>query len=111
MKVNGSPIELLQPEIRARRGDLLPIDIRARIKGVCHPPGDRQAVVVYYAKYFDAVSVFEKKLVSYDRTLLIADPVGWNLSDLVNRCAWAQTNEVRMLILYSIHTYIYCIHT
>ena len=35
-----------------------------------------KAVVAYYAKYFDASSAFElkKKLVTYDRTLLIADP-------------------------------------
>ena len=35
-----------------------------------------KAVVAFYAKNFDASSAFElkKKLVSYDRTLLIADP-------------------------------------
>ena len=35
-----------------------------------------KAVVAYYAKYFDAASALElkKKLVAYDRTLLIADP-------------------------------------
>lgn len=51
------------------------------LAGVCHPPGDRQAVVAYYAKYFDAASAFElkKKPVPYDRTLLIADPVKWSL--------------------------------
>lgn len=35
-----------------------------------------KAVVAYYAKNFDAASAFElkKKLVAYDRALLIADP-------------------------------------
>ena len=35
-----------------------------------------KAVVAYYAKYVDAFSAIElkKKLVAYDRTLLIADP-------------------------------------
>ena len=35
-----------------------------------------KAVVAYYAKYIDAYSAMElkKKLVAYDRTLLIADP-------------------------------------
>jgi small subunit ribosomal protein S16e len=35
-----------------------------------------KALVAYYAKYIDAYSAMElkKKLVAYDRTLLIADP-------------------------------------
>jgi len=35
-----------------------------------------KALVAYYAKYIDAYSAIElkKKLVAYDRTLLIADP-------------------------------------
>lgn len=35
-----------------------------------------KAVVAYYSKYIDAYSAMElkKKLVAYDRTLLIADP-------------------------------------
>ena len=60
-----------------------PIDIRVRVKGGGHVSqvyairqAIAKAVVAYYAKYFDAASAFElkKKLVSYDKSLLIADP-------------------------------------
>lgn len=59
------------------------IDIRVRVKGGGHTSqvyAIRQAIakalVAYYAKFVDAYSAIElkKKLVSYDRTLLIADP-------------------------------------
>jgi Ribosomal protein S9/S16 len=59
------------------------LDIRVRVKGGGHTSqvyAIRQAIakalVAYYAKYVDAFSAIElkKKLVSYDRTLLIADP-------------------------------------
>jgi small subunit ribosomal protein S16e len=59
------------------------IDIRVRVKGGGHTSqvyAIRQAIakalVAYYAKYVDASSAIElkKKLVAYDRTLLIADP-------------------------------------
>ncbi|KIJ38520.1 hypothetical protein M422DRAFT_258890, partial [Sphaerobolus stellatus SS14] len=59
------------------------IDIRVRVKGGGHVSqiyairqAIAKAVVAYYAKYFDAFSALElkKTLVSYDRTLLIADP-------------------------------------
>ena len=59
------------------------IDIRVRVKGGGHTSqvyairqAIAKAVVAYYAKYVDAYSAIElkKKLVSYDRTLLIADP-------------------------------------
>lgn len=59
------------------------IDIRLRVKGGGHTSqvyalrqAIAKAVVAYYAKYFDAASALElkKKLVAYDRTLLIADP-------------------------------------
>ncbi|PAV21928.1 40S ribosomal S16 [Pyrrhoderma noxium] len=93
IKINGSPINLLQPEILRLKvyeailvvGEeaFAPIDIRVRVKGGGHVSqvyairqAIAKAVVAYYAKYFDASSAFElkKKLVSYDRTLLIADP-------------------------------------
>lgn len=60
-----------------------PLDIRVRVKGGGHTSqvyALRQAIakalVAYYAKYIDAYSAMElkKKLVAYDRTLLIADP-------------------------------------
>jgi len=60
-----------------------PLDIRVRAKGGGHTSqvyairqAIAKAVVAYYAKYIDAYSAMElkKKLVAYDRTLLIADP-------------------------------------
>jgi len=59
------------------------VDIRVRVKGGGHTSqvyAIRQAIakalVAYYAKYIDAYSSLElkKKLIAYDRTLLIADP-------------------------------------
>lgn len=60
-----------------------PLDIRVRVKGGGHTSqvyalrqAIAKAIVAYYAKYIDAYSAMElkKKLVAYDRTLLIADP-------------------------------------
>lgn len=59
------------------------IDVRVSVKGGGHTSqvyairqAIAKAVVAYYAKYLDAYSAMElkKKLVAYDRTLLIADP-------------------------------------
>lgn len=59
------------------------IDVRVRVKGGGHTSqvyairqAIAKAVVAYFAKYVDAFSAIElkKKLVAYDRTLLIADP-------------------------------------
>ncbi|KAI0815049.1 ribosomal protein S9/S16-domain-containing protein [Irpex lacteus] len=91
--INGSPINLLQPEILrfkvyepvlvAGEEAFQAIDIRVRVKGGGHTSqvyairqAIAKAVVAYYAKYIDAYSALElkKKLVAYDRTLLIADP-------------------------------------
>ncbi|KAI0669805.1 ribosomal protein S9 [Trametes maxima] len=91
--INGSPISLLKPEILrfkvyepilvAGEEAFSAIDIRLRVKGGGHTSqvyairqAIAKAVVAYYAKYFDAASALElkKKLVAYDRTLLIADP-------------------------------------
>ncbi|KAK2461963.1 hypothetical protein APHAL10511_006426 [Amanita phalloides] len=93
IRVNGSPIHLVQPEIlrlKVYEAVLVPgedcfvnMDIRVRVKGGGHTSqvyAIRQAIakalVAYYAKYEDAFSAIElkKKLVAYDRTLLIADP-------------------------------------
>jgi len=93
IRVNGSPINLVQPEIlrfKIYEPILVPgeesfnvLDIRVRVKGGGHTSqvyAIRQAIakalVAYYAKYIDAFSAMElkKKLVAYDRTLLIADP-------------------------------------
>lgn len=91
--MNGSPINLVQPEILrfkiyepvlvAGEDSFAPLDIRVRAKGGGHTSqvyairqAIAKAVVAYYAKYIDAYSAMElkKKLVAYDRTLLIADP-------------------------------------
>lgn len=93
IRINGSPINLVQPEILrfkiyepilvAGEESFAPLDIRVRVKGGGHTSqvyAIRQAVakalVAYYSKYIDAYSAMElkKKLVAYDRTLLIADP-------------------------------------
>ncbi|EPQ60565.1 40S ribosomal protein S16 [Gloeophyllum trabeum ATCC 11539] len=93
IRINSSPINLVQPEI-LRFKIYEPIlvvgeeafglvDIRVRVKGGGHTSqiyAIRQAIakalVAWYAKYVDAYSAMElkKKLVAYDRTLLIADP-------------------------------------
>ncbi len=93
MKVNGSPISLVQPEILrfkvyeailiAGEDRFQDIDIRVRVKGGGHTSqvyAIRQAIakalVAYYAKYVDASSALElkKMYVAYDKTLMIADP-------------------------------------
>ena len=93
IKINGSPIELLQPEILrfkvyeailvAGEDSFSGMDIRVRVKGGGHVSqvyairqAIAKAVVAFYAKFYDAASAFElkKKLIDYDRALLIADP-------------------------------------
>ncbi|TRM60218.1 ribosomal protein S9 [Schizophyllum amplum] len=93
IRINGQPINLVQPEILrlkvyepvlvASEEAFAIVDIRVRVKGGGHTSqvyAIRQAIakalVAYYAKYVDAYSAMElkKKLVAYDRTLLIADP-------------------------------------
>ncbi|KAH9937017.1 ribosomal protein S9/S16-domain-containing protein [Fomitopsis serialis] len=88
--LNGSPITLVTPEILrmkvyepilvAGEEAFGAIDIRLRVKGGGHTSqvyAIRQAIakalVAYYAKYVDAYSAMElkKKLVAYDRTLLM----------------------------------------
>ncbi|CAE6429286.1 unnamed protein product [Rhizoctonia solani] len=93
LRINGSPIELAQPEILRYKvyepvlvvgeDKFQTVDIRVRVKGGGHTSqiyairqAIAKAVVAYYAKYHDAASALElkKQLVTYDRTLLIADP-------------------------------------
>jgi small subunit ribosomal protein S16e len=93
IRVNGSPIELVQPEILRYKvyepilaigeDKFQTVDIRVRVKGGGHTSqvyairqAIAKAIVAYYAKYHDAASALElkKQLVTYDRTLLIADP-------------------------------------
>ena len=93
IKVNGCPIELLEPEI-LRLKTFEPVlllgqerfanlDIRIRVKGggqTAQIYAIRQAiakgVVAFYQKYVDEASKNEIKniLIGYDRTLLVADP-------------------------------------
>jgi small subunit ribosomal protein S16e len=72
-----------EPVLVAGEESFAPLDIRVRVKGGGHTSqvyAIRQAIakalVAYYAKYLDAYSALalKKKLVAYDRTLLIADP-------------------------------------
>mmetsp|Transcript_4902 Transcript_4902/g.17012 ORF Transcript_4902/g.17012 Transcript_4902/m.17012 type:complete len:141 (-) Transcript_4902:143-565(-) len=93
IKLNGTPIELLEPEMlrykvcepvlllgRARFAN---VDIRIRVQGGGHVSqiyAIRQAIakgiVAYYQKYVDEQAKTELKdiLLAYDRTLLVADP-------------------------------------
>merc|ERR1712072_919280 len=94
IKVNGTPIELVQPEtlrFKVWEPVLLlganryrEVDIRIRVKGGGYTSqiyGIRQAIakalVAWYQKYVDEASKREIKeiLMSYDRSLLVADPV------------------------------------
>ena len=93
IKVNGCPLELLQPEIlrvKAYEPILLlgkekfsDVDIRVRVKGGGYTSqvyAIRQAIakslVAYYQKYVDEASKKEIKdtFIAYDRSLLVADP-------------------------------------
>ena len=74
---------MYEPVLVAGEESFAPLDIRVRVKGGGHTSqvyAIRQAIakalVAFYAKYLDAYSALalKKKLVAYDRTLLIADP-------------------------------------
>ncbi|KAK9830442.1 hypothetical protein WJX72_011788 [[Myrmecia] bisecta] len=93
IKLNGSPLELVQPEtmrykvlepvLLLGRQRFANVDIRIRAKGGGHVAqiyAIRQAIakglVAFYQKYVDEQSKKEIKdlLLTYDRTLLVADP-------------------------------------
>ncbi|CAK9298889.1 unnamed protein product [Gordionus sp. m RMFG-2023] len=93
IKVNGRPLHFIEPRIlrlKLQEPILLlgserfkHVDIRVRVKGGGHVSqvyAIRQAIskslVAYYQKYVDEASKKEIKdiLVSYDKTLLVADP-------------------------------------
>ncbi|KAK3611880.1 hypothetical protein CHS0354_021316 [Potamilus streckersoni] len=93
IKVNGRPLDNIEPQIlryKLQEPVLLlgkekfaGVDIRVRVRGGGHVAqiyAIRQAIskalVAYYQKYVDEASKKEIKdiLVSYDRTLLVADP-------------------------------------
>merc|ERR1712113_1082489 len=92
IKINGCPIELCQPEILRYkvfepilllgRDRFANVDIRIRVKGGGYTAqiyAIRQAIaksiVAYYQKFVDEASKREIRdvLVSYDRSLLVAD--------------------------------------
>jgi len=93
IKINGTPIELVQPQlIRAKVSEPIlligqskfsAVDIRVRVKGggkTAQIYAIRQAIakaiVAFYQKFVDEASKQELKdiLLNYDRTLLVADP-------------------------------------
>ncbi|OMJ12472.1 40S ribosomal protein S16 [Smittium culicis] len=93
IKVNGQPLELLEPEILKFKvyeailvvgeDKFANVDIRVRVKGGGHVSqvyAIRQAIaksiVAYYQKYVDEAAKKEIKdlLAAYDRSLLVADP-------------------------------------
>lgn len=93
IKVNGRPLELVEPKglkLKVYEPILLlgqdrfnVVDIRVRVKGGGQSAqiyAIRQAIskslIAYYQKYIDEASKNEIKdiLLSYDRTLLVADP-------------------------------------
>ena len=93
IKVNGVPIELLEPEILRLKtyepvlllgqAKFSEVDIRIRVKGggfTAQIYAIRQAIakslVAYYQKYVDEAAKQEIKeiLMAYERTLLVADP-------------------------------------
>jgi small subunit ribosomal protein S16e len=93
VRLNGAPLELLQPDtlrwkvmepiLLLGKQRFSNVDIRLRVKGggrVSQSYAIRQAIakglVAFYQKYVDEQSKNEIKniLLSYDRTLLVADP-------------------------------------
>lgn len=93
IKVNGVPIDLMEPEpmrlkcfepiLLVGQDKFSIVDIRVRVKGGGQSAqiyAVRQAIskslVAYYQKYIDEATKNEIKelLLSYDRTLLVADP-------------------------------------
>ena len=128
IKINGQPIHLIQPEILrfkiyeavlvAGENTFQPIDIRVRVKGGGHTSqiyairqAIAKAVVAYYAKYFDAASAIElkKKYVTYDRSLLIADPRRMEPKKFGGQGARARRQKRFVLLLFSLrfHVLIY----
>ena len=93
IKINGSPLNLLQPQILRLKvsepflilgsDKFANVDVRVRVKGggqTSQIYAIRQAIakgiVAYYQKYVDEASKrqIKEQLVQYDRTLLVADP-------------------------------------
>ncbi|KAJ5077435.1 40S ribosomal protein S16 [Anaeramoeba ignava] len=93
LKINGTPVDLIEPEpLRLKvyepilllgKDKFANLDIRVRVSGggsISRIYAIRQAIsraiIAYYQKYVDEVTKREFKdiLISYDRSLLVADP-------------------------------------
>jgi len=93
IKVNGTPVELVQPQtlrykvfepiLLLGKKRFSAIDIRVRVRGggftsqiYAIRQAIAKAVIAYHAKYVDEATKKELKdiLITYDRTLLVADP-------------------------------------
>ena len=93
IKVNGSPLELVQPEILRLKAfepilvlgkeRFANLDIRVRVNGGGHTSqiyairqAIAKAIVAYHQKFVDEASKREirDQLVAFDRSLLVADP-------------------------------------
>ena len=93
IKVNGQPIELVQPEILRLKAfepvlivgqeKFSSLDIRIRVKGggitaqiYAVRAAIAKSIVAYHAKYVDEESKnqLRKTLMQYDRSLLVSDP-------------------------------------
>ncbi len=93
LKINGSPIALVQPELLRLKvyepilicglDKFSGVDIRVTVSGGGHVSqiyairqAIAKAIVAYYQKYVDEQSKNElkKALIAYDRSLLVADP-------------------------------------
>ena len=93
IKVNGSPLDLIKPEILRFKvyepilllgqDKFANLDIRVRVRGggyVSQIYAIRQsiakAIIAYHQKYVDEATKQElkDKILSYDRSLLVADP-------------------------------------
>ncbi|OMH86082.1 40S ribosomal protein S16 [Zancudomyces culisetae] len=93
IKINGQPLDLLEPEILKFKvyeailvvgeDKFANVDIRVRVKGGGHTSqiyairqAIAKAIVAFYQKYVDEAAKKELKelYVSYDRSLLVADP-------------------------------------
>ncbi|ELK24038.1 40S ribosomal protein S16 [Myotis davidii] len=83
IKVNGRPLEMIEPRTLQYKERFAGVDIRVRVKGGGHVAqiyairqSISKALVAYYQKYVDEASKKEIKdiLIQYDRTLLVADP-------------------------------------
>ena len=121
LKINGKPIELVEPEILRYKvfepvlllgkERFAGIDVRVRVRGGGHTSQTyairqaiAKAIVAWTQKYIDESTKQEVKeiLLSYDRTLLVADPRRCEAKKYGGRGARARfrtLRSVRLLVL------------